>query len=349
LTVPVTLDDGNDHLVLGVEGVEATEGIDPTWDAGVFARSYAIGDVVWIDENANGLQDDEEVLEGVIVELLGETSDQVIATTKTDENGRYLFDELPAGNYRVKFTLTDEQAKEYNFTGKNAELGGEDSDADPATGITDVIELKHGAENLTTDYEPAEVKATDGIDPTWDAGVVHKTYAVGDYTWIDTNRDGVQNEGEPALPGVIVELLDADGKTIDTTTTDENGRYMFDELRRGDYKLRFVLTDEQAVIYSFTDVLEGDDTSADSNATRPSGLTLRFTLDGSNRFLVANDAYEFGDVRASEGIDPTWDAGVIVKRVSVGDRVWYDKDKDGKQDDGEPGIPGVCLELVGPD
>src|SRR5690606_29964450 len=148
---------------------------------------------------------------------------------------------------------------------------------------------------------------------------------------------------------VIVELLDADGKTIDTTTTDENGRYMFDELRRGDYKLRFVLTDEQAVIYSFTDVLEGDDTSADSNATRPSGLTLRFTLDGSNRFLVANDAYEFGDVRASEGIDPTWDAGVIVKRVSVGDRVWYDKDKDGKQDDGEPGIPGVCLELVGPD
>jgi 5-hydroxyisourate hydrolase-like protein (transthyretin family) len=354
ITVAVTLDDSNTHLTLGVEGVEATEGIDPTWDAGVFARTYAIGDVVWIDENNDGVQNDDEVLEGVIVELLdaeGNSFDEPITTT-TDENGNYLFDELPAGNYKVKFTLTEEQAKEYNFTGKNVTEGSstEDSDADPATGITDVIELKHGAPNLTKEYETAEVKATDGIDPTWDAGVVHKTYAVGDYTWIDTNRDGVQNEGEPVLPGVTVELIDAkSGKIVGTTKTDENGRYLFDELRGGEYKLRFTLTDEQSVVYSFTEAGNGEVEGADSDASRATGFTKTFVLDGSNGSLVSNDEYGFGDVRASEGIDPTWDAGVIVKRVSVGDKVWYDKNKDGVQDKDEPGIPGVCLELVGPD
>ncbi|MFP3670882.1 hypothetical protein SB717_38005, partial [Priestia sp. SIMBA_032] len=58
----------------------------------------------------------------------------------------------------------------------------------------------------------------------------------------------------------------------------------------------------------------------------------------------SNDAYEFGDVRASEGIDPTWDAGVIVKRVSVGDRVWYDKDKNGKQENDDKGQPLLIAE-----
>ncbi|GGO64695.1 hypothetical protein GCM10010910_20150 [Microbacterium nanhaiense] len=349
ITVPVTLDDGNEQLVLGVDGVEATEGIDPTWDAGVFARSYAIGDTVWVDENGNGLQDDEETLEGVIVELLGETSDEVIATIKTDENGRYLFDELPAGNYRVKFTLTDEQAKEYNFTGKNAEIGGEDSDADPATGITDVIELKHGSPNLTTSYEPAEVTATDGIDPTWDAGVVHKTYAVGDYTWIDANRDGVQNEGEPVLPGVTVELIDVEsGEVVAKTVTDDNGRYIFDELRRGEYKLRFTLTDEQAKVYTFTDVHAGDDDLADSDATRGSGLTVSFVLDGSNGSLVSGEQYEFGEVLASEGIDPTWDAGVVEKTYALGDYVWIDTDCDGVQDANEAALGDVTVELIDP-
>lgn len=35
--------------------------------------------------------------------------------------------------------------------------------------------------------------------------------------------------------------------------------------------------------------------------------------------------------------------------VSVGDLVWLDEDKDGRQDDDEPGIPGVTLVITGPD
>ena len=45
----------------------------------------------------------------------------------------------------------------------------------------------------------------EGIDPTWDAGVIKKSWAIGDYTWIDNNGDGIQDEGDDILPGVTVE------------------------------------------------------------------------------------------------------------------------------------------------
>ena len=33
-----------------------------------------------------------------------------------------------------------------------------------------------------------------------------KPASVGDYTWMDVNRDGIQDADEPALPGVTVTL-----------------------------------------------------------------------------------------------------------------------------------------------
>src|SRR5699024_3366307 len=117
---------------------------------------------VWIDYNGDGLQDESEkaVLEGVIVELykVGE-EDTPFKTTETDENGLYIFDELVAGEYKVKFTLTEEQAKKYKFTTQGQ--GNEtDSDADVETGWTKVIELNDDNGNLTKDedYDAQTVK-----------------------------------------------------------------------------------------------------------------------------------------------------------------------------------------------
>src|SRR5690606_23830210 len=118
---------------------------------------------------------------------------------------------------------------------------------------------------VTKDYGDQEFDATEGIDPTWDAGVVVKTYATGDYTWIDTNRDGLQGDDEPVLANVTVELLDADGNSFDeplTTTTDENGHYLFDEVPAGRYTLKFTLNGDDAVKYTFTDALQGEDATA---------------------------------------------------------------------------------------
>lgn len=329
--------------------------------------SYAVGDYVWIDANKNGIQDEgEKPLVGVKVELFDISGNSVknvygadVAATATDINGRYLFDELPAGTYKVKFTLTPEQAALYQFTVQDANSNGndaEDSDANPATGFTSTFVLDGSNEALNKGYTAQTVKATEGIDSTWDAGVhvkppvppaAAKSYAVGDYTWIDSNKNGVQDAGEPVLPGVKVELLDATGGVVATTTTNAQGRYLFDELPAGTYQIRFTLTPAQSVMYSFTKADQGSD-AKDSDANQATGLTATFVLDDSNTALTKT--YSVQTVQATEGIDPTWDAGVITApSVSVGDYVWYDANGNGRQDAGEPGIEGVTLCLVGPD
>ena len=345
LSKEFVLDGTNKSLTKDYEygTVKATEGIDPTWDAGVVLKTYAIGDFTWIDANRDGIQDEgDDILPGVTVELLKDGV--VIDTTTTDENGRYMFDELEAGEYEVKFTLTEEQQKVYRFTEQNSGSDvAADSDADPTSGLTTKIVLGDSNKSLTKDYEHGTVKATEGIDPTWDAGVIKKSWAIGDYTWIDNNRDGIQDEGDDILPGVTVELL-KDGVVIETTTTDENGYYLFDELEAGEYQVKFTLTDDQKKVYTFTDKQVGDDGAADSDADRKTGLTTTIVLGDENPNLTKD--YEHGTVTATEGIDPTWDAGVVLKTYAIGDYTWIDANRDGIQDAGEKVLPGVTVELL---
>ena len=61
----------------------------------------------------------------------------------------------------------------------------------------------------------------------------------GDLVWVDANGNGIQNDGEAGLPGAKVNLLTCSGNVIDSTVTDANGRYSFDQLRSGQYKLHF--------------------------------------------------------------------------------------------------------------
>lgn len=152
-----------------------------------------------------------------------------------------------------------------------------------------------------------------GEDP-YHALPVERTYAVGDYVWIDANADGVQDEDEEPLEGVTVVLYDGEGNELDRTTTDEFGRYIFDELPAGEYQVQFILTDEQAELYEFTSYTSGGQSGLDSNAGER-GYSAVFTLGPDNAFLVTDGEYEFASVRATEGIDPTWDAGVVLLEV----------------------------------
>ena len=246
--------------------------------------------------------------------------------------------------------------------------------ADPVTGPVDIggnIEATYTGGVVTLKQQDGTVLDAGGtiaayfavrvVDPSASVPIVNQigtsraeivpvSYAVGDYVWIDTDRDGVQDPGEEVLAGVTVELLNAAGTVVGTATTDAQGRYLFDNLVAGTYQVRFTLTEEQAARYTFTTEGAGSSDAADSDAATQTdakvGLTRPFVLDGTNRALTTS--YD-RQVQASEGIDPTWDAGVVLKSVSVGDYVWVDTNRDGRQDPGEPGIPGVVLELLGPD
>ncbi|WP_165492348.1 SdrD B-like domain-containing protein [Jiulongibacter sediminis] len=63
---------------------------------------------------------------------------------------------------------------------------------------------------------------------------------IGNYVWEDTNEDGIQDSGEPAIAGVTVYLYNGSGTLLDSTFTDSNGLYHFDSLTDGDYQVQFI-------------------------------------------------------------------------------------------------------------
>jgi len=58
-------------------------------------------------------------------------------------------------------------------------------------------------------------------------------------TFEDLDGDGIQGIDEPGIPGINVILMDCEGNTIATTTTDPDGNYSFGDLLVGNYQIRF--------------------------------------------------------------------------------------------------------------
>jgi len=185
-------------------------------DAGLY-RSVQLGDLVWIDSNANGQQDAGEAgVPGVRVTLLDANGNPVGGSQITDVNGNYLFTGLPPGTYSVQFDKTTLPAN-YIFTTANSGADASDSDADATTGQTAQVTLFSGDSNLTLD---AGIKAKPG---TITGSVLED---------VDNN-----DTGNIPIPGVTVTLVDSNGNVVGTTTTDQNGNYTFTDVPPGNYTL----------------------------------------------------------------------------------------------------------------
>src|SRR5207247_308275 len=82
-----------------------------------------------------------------------------------------------------------------------------------------------------------------GSDQTIDFGY-YQTVSIGDFVWNDLNADGIQNDGNTGINGVVVDLLDGSSNLITTTTTINNpvggapGYYQFSNLTPGTYKVQ---------------------------------------------------------------------------------------------------------------
>ncbi len=88
-----------------------------------------VGNRIWLDENANGTQEDyEKGVGGICVNLL-DAAGNSIQQTSSDSNGYYGFNVSP-GNYIVEFKLP----AWLQFTQKNVGDENQDSDVDSATG-----------------------------------------------------------------------------------------------------------------------------------------------------------------------------------------------------------------------
>jgi flavin reductase (DIM6/NTAB) family NADH-FMN oxidoreductase RutF len=178
----------------------------------------SLGDYVWYDKNANGVQDgDENGIEGVTVKLLttggtpvknpSSPSDDYVVTTDVD--GKYSFEKLNSGNYVVEFV------KPTGFLISNAGNGTSATDSD----ITDTANSRTGTIVLGIDFVNNDV----------DAGFY--TPIISGNVFNDGNSDGTVNgTAISSLDGtqLYVTLLDSSNSVLASKAVAVDGTYSFD-------------------------------------------------------------------------------------------------------------------------
>ena len=269
---------------------------------------YTIAGKLYNDADASfNSSDSEAPYAGVTVALLKKDGTPVLdkdgnpMTAVTDAEGKYSFVGLPLGEYTVSVV---------------------DPTSGPLAG-TKPTEAYTGRYKTTADVT---IKAETGSVIDVNFGFV-KPASVGDYTWMDVNRDGLQDADEPALPGVTVTLTRADGSAVTdasgnpvaAVTTDANGKYVFENLLPGDYKVSF----QAPAGYEATTSEAGDDRAADSNGASASVTLVQGQTD---------DTIDFGAVGT----------GVI------GDQLFLDVNQNGGNapDAGDKPLAGVKVTLT---
>jgi protocatechuate 3,4-dioxygenase beta subunit len=245
-------------------------------DAGLYAPA-TIGDFVWHDLNANGIQDpDEEGIANVEMYLL-DCTQQYLDTTWTNEQGYYSFEGLIPADYQIGILLPGD----FELSPLNNGANDKDSDIDPLNKLSTCFSVLSG-ENINDK----------------DAGLF-KRASIGDFVWEDLNGNGLQEVNEPGLAQIEVSLYDCANNPISSTTTSANGYYEFNALLPGAYSVHFELPGA----YSFTSLKEGDNAALDSDANPLNGFSsCEVLISGEN-----NTSYDAGLFQPGEIGDLVWD------------------------------------------
>jgi hypothetical protein len=168
------------------------------------------------------------------------------------------------------------------------------------------------------------------------------TASIGNLVWLDGDNDGLKGSGESGIDGVTVELYRSDQTPgTDTpqasTITASGGIYSFSSLPAGNWMVYLPeanFTGAGALVatpLSSTTTGETDDTTDnDDNGIQTGGEST--AVSSPVIALTAGEA------------DTTKDFG-FVGLGSIGDFVFWDANDNGTQDAGEPGIPGITVEL----
>ena len=173
-----------------------------------------IGDFVWQDKNANGVQDPGEPGIADVRVVLLDGDEEFLEERTTGAGGVYCFEELQAGTYFVRVDPESDALKGLLPTSCDA-------------GIDDAID---------SDCSPAQVDLdTNESEKTVDFGFTGCGGSIGDFVWYDSNADGLQQPEEGGLEGVRVTLRDGSGGFLDETLTVSGGWYEFTGLCSGAY------------------------------------------------------------------------------------------------------------------
>ncbi len=143
-------------------------------------RGNWVGNRVWLDENANGIQDDWEMgVGGVCVRLLDRNNHQVIRETSTDSNGYYAF-ESPNVDSVIQFV----KPSSYQFT--KQDIGNEDRDSDADTnGESQIIKA-----NASASFWDAGLTLSEKVNPTPNPAATSTPWYIPSEPYVGPIRSG---------------------------------------------------------------------------------------------------------------------------------------------------------------
>lgn len=278
----------------------------------------------------------------------------LVTVTEQDfygHDGYYTFSNIKPGDYRVMFEFpkaydrfSATTLEVFKDTGVSVFTPGVDAGIPAATNKSALVTI--------TDVASVSSATTDEERMSFDMGVAH-TVKVGGTIFKEQLKtlDGYRGAGEPGIANYHVTLKGANGKTV----VDEQGRDMVAQTRAdGTYEFTVLPTDSsytiqvtdendafnyETVVSPFVHNLDPFQEPTDNDGLTPKGETIVKTnaLKFDLQQLVES---RFADrLSVSIGFYDRSTVGVI------GNRVWDDLNRDGMQDDNEPGIAGQKLRL----
>ncbi|MER2264955.1 SdrD B-like domain-containing protein [Methylobacterium oxalidis] len=188
------------------------------------ANNGTITGTVFLDANANNVQDSGDAsLANLIVDLLDEQG-KLLASIQADANGRYTFGGLAAGNYSVQY---------HSSGNARGNLG---------------TKLSNGYTRVD------KIAVADGATVNLNEGFYLFNNDIRGIIYNDKNNDG-QAQANELTDGVTVQLIDAQGNVALTTQTSNkdqglpgvSGVWSFYNLKPGTYTVHVVAADGTVV------------------------------------------------------------------------------------------------------
>ncbi|WP_442683079.1 SdrD B-like domain-containing protein [Stenotrophomonas sp. JC08] len=290
---------------------------------------YTLSGHVFLDKNVNDVRDPatDDPIPGATLELLELVGGDYVpvggptGTAITDAAGFYKFVGLdPAKTYAVREVLPAGHLNRPSAVKPGTCGGGACSAGTAQTGV---------AGDAPTTDRISGIRLT-GNGENYDFGEQEGAEIHG-RVFMDYDNDGAQNGSDAGIGGQTIELRDAGGTVVATTTTANDGTFSFTQLLPGTYTLH----------------------QPNQPAGTANGITTEGTIGGAAMGTATGVT-----------ITPSQIAGItltpgqkslenlfaeIPTRSTIAGRVWMDNNDNGAINAGEQGIAGITVKLTGID
>lgn len=252
----------------------------------------------FLDSDGDGVRGDGIGIGGVAVEIVNGT--EVAASGVTGADGVAMIGGIRPGRYNLRLTAPGG----YNFTVKGA---------DPANGDSCVSGVDGGVA-LSDPFGFAAAQTTSA------AAGLGRSGTFGGKVFEDLNNDGIMDENDPGVAGVVLKLQGTKTKKTFELISDDTGVYQFVGLP--DDRYLFSATLPEGMLYARYSKTGGDLRSVFSGSV----VTREFTIKNAEQLTDKN-------------------VGVVQNGVMTG-TAFLDLNYNGYYDEGEPGYAGVTVEAI---